>query len=67
MAATSVPYQSGALSISYAMDRTYSDSNDGSAVGWTTGTTADVPRTLFYDMSNRLVCGTTVAGSRPVR
>ncbi len=30
---------------------------------WSTGTTNDVARTLFYDMSNRLVCETSVSGS----
>jgi hypothetical protein len=34
-----------------------------SSTGWSTGTTDDVARTLFYDMSNRLVCATSVSGS----
>ncbi|MBX7195525.1 MAG: hypothetical protein K1X94_25945 [Sandaracinaceae bacterium] len=63
VASTSARYQTGALTMAYAMDRTYSYSADGSAVGWTTGTTNDVARTLFYDMSNRLLCETSVSGS----
>jgi RHS repeat-associated protein len=49
--------------MAFAMDRTYSYSSDGSSMGWSTSTTNDVPRTLFYDMSNRLICATSVAGS----
>ena len=63
VASTSVRYQTGALTMAFAMDRTYSYSSDGSSMGWSTGTTNDVARTLFYDMSNRLVCATSVAGS----
>ncbi|MFO0715010.1 MAG: hypothetical protein U0353_34550 [Sandaracinus sp.] len=63
VASTSARYQTGALTMAYAMERTYSYSADGSAVGWTTGTTNDVARTLFYDMSNRLLCETSVSGS----
>ena len=41
--------------------------SDGSFQSWSTGTTNDVARTLFYDMSNRLVCATSVAGSITTR